>query len=132
MKPVYLKFNHFIACVFLLMLLVFANSCQKEKLLGYKTKSSTLMSIDRSSIIKPNEVISWLKVLPAGFNKSLKLKDAQQRIVDKKQIIKIPFGSNSALFFMKEQGELKVWAYKWFNDSLDDKQFSGKIFSYSF
>ncbi len=57
---------------------------------------------------------------------------AQQAVIKGQHVVRIPIGTNAALYFTKTNTLLKVYAYKWLNQKPTEKPFTGMIDVYSF
>jgi hypothetical protein len=120
------------ACLITLFVLIVTNSCKKDIVTAYNSDANRMSRLSVGEKVQPAEVAAWLQTLPSDFQSSVQTGKAKQRIINYKHVIQIPIGINAALYFAKEQGILKVWAYKWDDEKPVEKLFTGRIASYSF
>ncbi|WP_311953974.1 hypothetical protein [Mucilaginibacter terrae] len=98
-----------------------------------KDINSFLHYIDPKNHIKPAEISDWIQQnLPTSMRSDLHMGTAQQRVINWMHVVQVSIAENSSLYFTKENGKLKVWAYKWQDLNPGAKEFSGNLMSYSF
>ena len=118
----------FILLIFLLLLGV--NACRKQEVgtAGFGRYNS----YKSGALLQPEEIKNWLKTLPAEFYQDVYIDKAQQSVINRRHVVRIPIGKDAALFFTKDNDSLKVFLYKWQDKQPGAKKFTGNLVSYSF
>ncbi|NCD71615.1 hypothetical protein [Mucilaginibacter agri] len=115
-------------------------SCRKEFNQPSNTAKSSNTAFDFNGLrpemrVDSKDVLAWVEQnISAEDQKDLQLSNIQQRFIDNHHVIKIPFKNKDhvALFFTKDQAQLKAFLYNWQDKALGEKYFNGNIMSYSF
>lgn len=116
----------------LFFLLVGNNSCKKVA-----TEEKIILTVDQlpdNLKVHPEEFAHWMAKLPVKLPFPLEYSKAQQAVINGKHVVKIPITSNgndAALFVTKVNDSLKVFGYKWRDETPAGKKFTGRIFSFS-
>jgi hypothetical protein len=120
-------------CVLLLIFVLDIESCKKD---NFSTSSPPITAqTNELSKVSISDISSWMSNLPTQLPFTLEFNDAQQSVVNGRQIVRIPIVSNNndaALYFVKVNGKLQVYGYKWHDVTPLGKKFTGAVYSFSF
>ncbi|WP_448699773.1 hypothetical protein ACFGVR_21935 [Mucilaginibacter sp. AW1-3] len=135
MKSMLIRSNR--ALFFLLsLLLISTNACRKNEsftpVLPSASAATTLQQLSDNDKVHVNEIETWFVAYPQLKPAEQLLNMAQQALIEGKHVVRIPIATNTALYFTKINGLLKVYTYKWNNINTTGDKFTGNIYTYSF
>lgn len=115
-------------------------SCRKQSETPVPDVNSPSVKFDFSGLrsemrVNTKDVLAWVEQnISAEDQKDLLLSNLEQRFIDNHHVVKIPFKNKDhvALFFTKDNGQLKAFLYNWQDKAPGEKYFNGNIMSYSF
>jgi hypothetical protein len=133
MKQSYLKGHSLAFKLSLILLFAFVAliySCKKDE----NTKPhATEASVDKQpEKIEPTEILSWVQNLPFQLPTDPAWDHATQAIINNEFVVKVPVGADAALFFVKKDGVLQAYTYKWLYEKSDGKEFNGNLDIFNF
>jgi hypothetical protein len=104
-------------------------SCKKDE----TTKLHTTEAItNQPEKIDPAEIVSWIQNLPFKLPTDPAWAQASQATINNEFVVKVPVGVDAALFFVKKNGVLQAYTYKWLYEKTDSTGFNGKLDIFNF
>jgi hypothetical protein len=105
-------------------------SCKKDE--NTKLHATEVSADKQPEKIEPAEILSWVQNLPFQLPTDPAWDHATQAIINNEFVVKVPVSTDAALFFVKKNGVLQAYTYKWLYEKTDSKEFSGKVDIFNF
>ncbi|MEO6520260.1 MAG: hypothetical protein ABIN91_01170 [Mucilaginibacter sp.] len=122
----------------LLLLITSSNSCRKDNEFTGNSGNSfialptTLAQLSDNAKIQLDDINNWFLNYPDLKPAQQLLDLAQQAVINGQHVVRIPMATNSAFYFTKVDGVVKIFIYKWKDEKPGSRKFTGKVVSYSF
>ncbi|WDF53933.1 T6SS effector amidase Tae4 family protein [Mucilaginibacter sp. KACC 22063] len=117
----------------MLFICIFLIGCNKnfKESIKKSDSSTSFESLPSENQIKPEDISSWVSSLPSKLPFKLQWDQAEQKIINGKHVVAVPINKYAAVFFTKQDNNLKVYAYRW-NKNTSSESFTGGIQVFSF
>jgi hypothetical protein len=132
MKKLYPQSNSLAFKLCLVLLIAFAvliYSCKKDETAKLSAKE---VINNQPEKIEPAEIVNWVQNLPFKLPTDPAWAEASQATINNEFVVKVPVGMDAALFFVKKNGVLQAYTYKWLYEKTDSKGFNGKLDIFNF
>jgi hypothetical protein len=114
--------------LFCALILISISSCKKDLKPIEPVKNNNTENVTISS----DEIINWFVANPLVKPSQLMLDAGRQKVVNGDPVVRFRISSKSDLYFTKEKGLLKAYAYKWDDKTPGADKFTGNIYVYNF
>lgn len=132
MKNLYPKSSNLafkLCLIFLIAFTALIYSCKKDETAKlHPTETIT----NQPEKIDPAEIVSWVQNLSFKLPTDPAWAQASQATINNEFVVKVPVGADAALFFVKKNGILQAYTYKWLYEKTDSTGFNGKLDIFNF